>query len=90
MTLLPRMKRCKGSFLLNPTTTPPPPVEVQNLTPPLPPPPPPTEKQASASPIGLNSLARDLKHYAAYYFAYTLWWVGGINRKDPLQILGGN
>ena len=37
--------------------------------------------EANSSLIGeceLNSLARELEQYAAYYFAYPLWCVGGV------------
>ena len=36
--------------------------------------------------MGLNSLARELKHYAAYYFAYRLWCVGGLNQWGGGQL----
>ena len=64
----------------------------------IPPPPPqyklkiePPHAETNSSLSGLNSLACELKHYAAYYFAYPLWCVcvggfksaGGIDRKDP-------
>ena len=64
-------------FSVNP---PPPTVEAQNLTT--------SRAGANSSLIGENALGRELNHYAAFFFAYTLWCgrvksKGGTNRKDP-------
>ena len=70
----------KGSFLLIPP--PPPTVKAQNLI--LPP-----HAETNSSLIGLNSLVRELKHYAAYYFAYPLRWGGGGGRVKSVGGGGG-
>ena len=59
-----------GIFSANPTPPPPPTVGAQNSTPLS------HHAEAHSSLIGYNSLARELKHYAAYYFAYPLWYGG--------------
>ena len=60
-------KNHNGSFLLIPP--PHPHSSNKKFTPP---PPPPTYTVANSSLIGQNSLAREFKHYAAYYLEYPL------------------
>ena len=76
-----------GSLLVNPS---PPPTVIttnENYNPP-------PHAEANSSLIGQNSLVRELKHYADYYFANVLWCVGknyisegvGVTEKIPTPI----